>query len=218
MTIIVLGRDDLELLVSLSSARESYLLSKGFVRDWIMATLIVAITIVGASTFYPILRETGLGGFIEDQISQLRELVGGGSSLPLVLLIILNNIRVLLIITITIPTIILPISILALQGAIVGYLTSWMLENPVIEASPEISITITPMYIFLALIIHGIIEIPAFSLVLAPLMSFRKRGIKSTFKLSLSLLPLSMLMLVIAAVIESVITPTVVSLYIIISS
>ncbi len=203
---------------NLSQHREDYMVSGEFARDWIMATLIVTITVVGASSFYPIIKYTWLGELIEDQIEQLRKLVEGGSSLPLILLIILNNIRVLLIITITVPTVILPVGILAFQGIVVGYLTSFMLENPVISVSPEASITITPMYLFLALIVHGIVEIPAFSMVMAPLMSFRKRGIKATFKLSIALLPLSTLMLIVAATVESIITPTIVALYIIISS
>ena len=185
---------------------EEYVYSRGFLRDWILSTAIIVVVMVAVSAAYPAIAESSVGDAIRRQLEQLVEKAGGGPLNPLSLmaLIILNNVRVALIMALSSPTLVLPVMIEAFQGAAVGYMISAVLHGDYL--APSVGVQLTPLLIHYGLVPHGVVEIPAISLVVAPLIGVGRHGLKKAVVYSLSLLPLTIAMLIVAGVVESTVT------------
>jgi stage II sporulation protein M len=98
-------------------------------------------------------------------------------------------------------TIVFPFFVIVLNGGLVGFVSVYTLP-----------LHGNALAIFYFLAPHGVIEIPAFSLVASSMVLFFKRGIGRTYALAFSLLVLSVLLLVVAAIMESSVTLVVGSL------
>ncbi|MCE4602189.1 MAG: stage II sporulation protein M [Desulfurococcales archaeon] len=189
-----------------ASRAEGYIYSRGFLGDWLLSTMIIVALMIIVSAAYPIIAESSIGKTIREQLDQLLE---GADETPLdpislMSVIILNNIRVAIIIVLTSPTLALPLVIEAFQGAAIGYMISATLYGDYLTASA--GIPIIPLVIHYGLVPHGAVEIPAISLLVAPILGVRRYGFKKAIVYSISMLPLTIVMLIVAGVVESTVT------------
>jgi len=189
--------------------------STRLVRYWIYMILLISVTMILSTLFYPTLSSTRVGDVVERQIEELfrkAESVSGADPLGLAAMILLNNTIILLLMALLSPTIIAPILIGMYQGLVVGYIIPVMLEGGLNNSQALYG----PVVLFYGLSVHGVIEIPAIALALSPLLGVFEQGFKKTIIYIFKLVPYSILLLVIAAVIESVVTRAVIVLVILI--
>ncbi|MEB3773451.1 MAG: stage II sporulation protein M [Desulfurococcales archaeon] len=189
--------------------------SNRLVRYWVYMILLISITMTLSTLFYPVLASTRVGDVVERQIEELfekAESVSGPDPVGLAALIFLNNTMILLLMALLSPTIVAPILIGMYQGLVVGYIIPALLEGGFINSQ----VGYGPVVIYYGLSVHGVIEIPAIALALSPLLGVFRQGLRRTITYVFKLVPYSVLLLVIAAVIESVVTRVMIILIVLI--
>ncbi|MCE4607719.1 MAG: stage II sporulation protein M [Caldisphaeraceae archaeon] len=146
-----------------------------------------------------------VGQYLQSQSSQIKEIAKSYGKNPFLLPFIIfgNNLKTVVLTWAFSITIIVPILIVGFNGGLVGFIL-------------PLALKINPSYptivLFYLLVPHGSIEIPAITLVASSFILMVKKGPAGMYKRSLGLLFLSIILLAVAAVIESFITRTLASL------
>ena len=175
---------------------------EGLVKAWLLITLLFgALTTLFAGTYQAIMDRFGLARELtERSIERMEELSRLASVVPLPLLILGNNAVVATIEALSSITIVAPIIIIAFNSWILGSLVGSILSGG--ELIDGLEGPIAALTTFMSLAPHGVVEVPAMTLVAASVAKLRL-GPKSVLKTALKLLPVSLLMLLIAAIVES---------------
>ena len=174
-------------------------------RAWYLMIILFGALAVAVSAAYGYITKTYAGQVLLNELQQLKEVVEytNSSNVPFVTLfavIFANNSLKDVLDYALLVTLVFPFLFLALNGALVGFVAQYALP-----------LHGTAVAIFYYLVPHGVIEIPAFSLVAASFVLIR-RGVGVMYEKAFALLALSVLMLLVAAAVESGITPLVGSL------
>lgn len=199
----------------LLSRAERFLLEKGLAKYWILGLLLFVAPMVLTALFYDYVEDSPIGGFLEEALGGLQERaksVEGLGNLAVRIaatfaLILANNLVVALIMALSSVTIVLPVAVIAFNGLLNGYVVGAVLRGSL--TLPEGGLAardVSPIDVFAALAPHGVIEIPALALLVAPLMAVNSLSYKEAVKTSISLVPVVAVLLAVAALIESTIT------------
>ncbi len=168
-----------------------------FFRMWIIVVLLFSATGIIATIAYSSL----LNSLFSEQLLDKFEDMAGDSFNPFLLSmkIFINNTLVTLVSALLSVTVILPLFIIAINGIAVGFISSYAIYNT------DNTLFQSPYMIFYSLITHGSIEVPALSLVAAAVL-FAGRSVNAIIKNVISVIPVSIVMLLVAAVVESTLT------------
>lgn len=186
--------------------REDIILDDALHRAVVLVLLIISAMVVLEPVYHDWLSSTVLGRIIEDMLSTLKEEVspGEGSILYTLLeilgIIYVRNISVTLILAITSITILIPLAILVFNGMVIGYTITYVFsdpESPLFHNAPGIAAT---------LIVHGAVEIPAVSLLVAATVAALRHP-KRALSIAIRVLPVSVILLIVAGIVEAFITP-----------
>ena len=183
-------------LINISKAK-LMLYDYKFLRMWIIVILLFSATGIIATITYSILRNSL---FSEQLLDKFKDMASDSfNPFLLSMKIFINNTLVTLVSALLSITIILPLFIIAINGIAVGFISSYAMYNT------ENTIFHSPYMVFYSLITHGSIEVPALSLVAATVL-FAGRNINAIVKNVTSIIPVSIVMLLVAAVVESTLT------------
>ncbi len=168
-----------------------------FLRMWIAVILLFNVTSIVTAVLYDNIRDSL---FSQELLNKFEDIAGGSFNPFLMSLqIFVNNIFVTLVSALLSITLILPLFIIAINGAAVGFISSYALYGV------ENTIFSTPYLIFYSLITHGSIEVPALSII-ATTALLAGRNLNTIIRSVASVLPIPVVMLLIAAIIESTLT------------
>ncbi|MEM2223168.1 MAG: stage II sporulation protein M [Acidilobaceae archaeon] len=171
-----------------------FMLDSRLIYAWVLLTLIFGLFAVIASAVYPLFK-----GSIEDFISSFIESRLPGPSInPFLILslILVNNSIVVIVVGLLSITVLVPLAVLAFNGAIVGFIISLTNDNMGLSY-PAIFILLAP---------HGIIEVPAIALVSSVFIAFFIGGLKLFISILPRVIVTSLIMIFVAAIIESTVT------------
>lgn len=168
---------------------------------WYLLILGLGITAIAVSALYNYIVSSPLGSYLLNELGSLRNTVGFVNTtaysyalLPEV--IYLNNSRVDLINFVLLLTMVIPVVIIdVLNGGLVGFVSMYRL--PALKNALVVFYLLSP---------HGVVEIPAFALVASSIVTI-KYGVRRMYYIAFALLLMSLLMLFVAALVESTITP-----------
>ena len=168
-----------------------------FLKLWIIIIILFSTTSIIAAIAYNSL----LSSLFSEQILDKFRGMADDSFNPFLLSmkIFINNTLVTLVSALLSVTIILPLLIIAINGIAVGFISSYAIYNT------ENTIFNSPYIIFYSLITHGSIEVPAISLIAATTL-LAGRDINTIIKNVTYAIPVSIVMLLVAAVVESTLT------------
>ncbi len=168
-----------------------------FLRMWIIVILLFGVTSITATIAYSSVSSS----FLSEQLLDKFKDMAGDSFNPFLLSmkIFINNTIVTLVSALLSITIILPLFIIAVNGIAVGFISSYAMYNT------ENTLFHSPYMVFYSLITHGSIEVPALSLVAAAVL-FAGRNVNVIIKNVTQVIPVSIVMLLVAAVVESTLT------------
>lgn len=170
-------------------------------RAWYLFIAVFGLVAVLVATFYREIISSYLGQYLLNQTQSIRSIVSFvNTSSPyfyaaLPGIIFAKNSLTDIMDFVLMITIVFPIFVIILNGGLVGFVSVYTL--PIHGNS---------LVIFYFLAPHGVIEIPAFSLVASSMILIFRRGLSKAYSIAFSLLALSVLMLVVAALTESSIT------------
>ncbi len=199
---------------SWSRARR-FLLAKNTPRYWVLGLLIFVVPMILTVLLQDLVKESPLGVVVERALEGVRErarsVEGFENALARIAatfaLILANNVLVALVMALTSVTVVVPIAVIAFNGVLTGYVIGTIVGEP--PAGPEgqlLARDVSSIGVFAALTPHGVIEIPALALLAAPLLAINVLGYKEAVKTCFSLVPVVIVLLAVAALVESTIT------------
>jgi stage II sporulation protein M len=167
---------------------------------WYLLIVVFGVSAVLVAVFYNSLQSSVLGSYMANETQQIKEVAGyfsNSSSLYALLPVIIyaNNSLKDVIMYALLIVLVFPPLVLIINGGLVGYVS--MLTLPIHGNS---------LVVFYYLVPHGVIEIPAFSLTAASIVLIR-RGVGAMYYRAFPLLVLSLTLLIVAAIVESTVTP-----------
>ncbi len=154
-----------------------------------------------------LLEKSGAGDIVERQLSGLRK-TSNESFQKLPLKIFLNNIKVSIIIATLYPTVIIPIAVLIINGLMIGLLP---LVFDLGSATSEIGIHLSPgdkgFFYYIGLVPHGMLEMTTILLVASLVGYLFSEGLRGVVTRMLGRLLLAGINLLVAAIVETLVTP-----------
>ncbi|MGC9072114.1 MAG: stage II sporulation protein M [Acidilobus sp.] len=167
---------------------------------WYLLIVVFGLSAAFVVAFYKDIMSTALGQYFVNQTQQIRQIasyvnVSTGTYAFLPAIIFAKNSLTDVLVYALLVTLVFPIIVLIFNGGLVGFVSVLTL--------PEHG---NSLVIFYLLAPHGVIEIPAFALTAAS-MSLLRKGVGSMYSKGFGLLALSVFMLIVAAIVESTLTP-----------
>ncbi|MDP8002706.1 MAG: stage II sporulation protein M [Caldisphaera sp.] len=191
----------------LGDAIDTLIEEKNLRKTWILMIIIFGIAGVAIVLSYNYIMNSFIGQYLQSQSSQIKQIAqnfeGGNSIYLLPFVIFGNNIKTAIITWLSSLTIIIPILIVAFNGGLVGFVLPLALQTQPTEPS---------LVMFYLLVPHGAIEIPSVTLVASTFILMVNKGPLKMYKSSFGLLILSIILLAVAAVIESFLTRVIASM------
>ncbi|MEB3859688.1 MAG: stage II sporulation protein M [Desulfurococcales archaeon] len=198
-----------------SSRSARFLLGPGIAKYWVASLLVFAVPMIASSILYEEIAGSPLGEAVSEALSDLERRASwlqdienpAARAAAVFALILANNVIVAVIMAASSVTLLIPVGVLAFNGVMVGYVMGAFLRGltGTVEAQAA-AVEPSTIDLFVALTPHGIIEIPALALIAAPLLAAGKIGYVEAVKTSISLLPVTLALLAVAALVESTIT------------
>ncbi len=179
--------DAIDLLINEDSLRKT----------WILLIALFGIAGIAIVISYNVIMQSFIGQYLHSQESSIRQIAqsfGIGNNEYLFPFIIFgNNVKTAIITWISSITIIIPILIVSFNGGLVGFVLPSANSNP-------------PLVLFYLFVPHGVIEIPSVTLVASTFILLISKGPVKMYRYSIGILIISVIMLAVAAFIESFIT------------
>ncbi|ADL18561.1 hypothetical protein ASAC_0153 [Acidilobus saccharovorans 345-15] len=170
-------------------------------RAWYLFIIAFGVVAILVATFYKEIVSSYVGQYLLNQTQSIRSIVSFvNTSSPyfyaaLPGIIFAKNSLTDIMDFVLMITMVFPIFVVVLNGGLVGFVSVYTL--PIHGSSLAIFYFLAP---------HGVIEIPAFSLVASSMVLIFKRGLSKAYSVAFSMLVLSVLLLVVAALMESSVT------------
>ncbi len=177
-----------------------------------LKTALVLLLVLTAAAVVPIatpglLEKSGAGGIVERQLNGLKK-AGSESFQKLPLKIFLNNLKVSTIIAVLYPTVVVPIAVLIINGLMIGLLP---LVFDLGSATSKIGIHLSPgdkgFFYYIGLVPHGMLEMTTILLVASLVGYLFSDGLKGVVTRILGRLLLAGINLLVAAIVETLVTP-----------
>lgn len=176
---------------------------KSLRKTWILLIAIFGIAGIAIVISYNAIMQSFIGQYLQSQESSIRQIAQsfgiGNNEYLLYFIIFGNNAKTALITWISSITIVIPILIVLFNGGLVGFVLPSANSNP-------------PLVLFYLLVPHGVIEIPSVTLVASTFVLLISKGPVKMYRYSLGILIISIIMLAVAAFIETFITRTIAEL------
>lgn len=161
-------------------------------KAWISLTVLFGFVSIVASAAYPL-----YNGLVEGLVREFGEKIPSVDLNPLVLFlfIVLNNSIVIIVTLLLSFTIIVPILVIAINGAVVGFFSAYIAYSGYKYST-----------IFAYIAPHGIIEVPAIALAASSFIVIFTRGLRRLPEDAVRIFMIAFTMILVAALVESTIT------------
>lgn len=177
-----------------------WLLESGYVAAWIFFLVLFYIALVAGNVAYYVMPEElrerlalSIREYFESRILQV-----GPNPLLLFIVIFVNNALVTIITWLLSITIIVPVLVVAINGLLIGFFIPLLFDLRIGDVSY--------LYLFLTVAPHGVIEIPAITLAASVFTLVFFRGFKGFLSALPGVLLLAIIMILVAAVVESTVS------------
>lgn len=177
----------------------SWLLERSFVISWILFITIFYVSSIAGSIFYHVLPvelkeqiSSWIRSYYESRIPH-----GAFNPLTLLVIILVNNSVVAILTWLLSITIVFPLIVMTVNGLLVGFITTLVVVSQTFSSYTTIFLSLAP---------HGVIEIPALALVASAFTLIFIRGFSEFLSAMPGILVLALIMIAIAALVESTVT------------